>query len=550
MTGRPGARPPLRADAATTLPNRKMPYRTPEEELAAREAAVEAQLQVWRQHLPKLFTKLTRIPDLRRAGSVRHQIPVVLFYGLLLFVCQYASRREANRNATSPPLFAALHQVFPDITSIPHFDTVERLLRTIPAETWETVLRDRVTTLLRKHGVHQYLVQHRWVVAVDGSEKFARHQPFAPEALRQQFSDTTTRYRVYVVEAVLVVESGVTLPLTTVFAENDPAASPDTQQDCERKAFRRLARRLKEWVPRRRLLLVLDGLYPNGPLMTLCHQYHWDYLIVLPRDSLPQVWAEVEGLRRLDTAGEQRRAYHWGDRIQEFTWVNAILDAWREAGRTKSRRVHVALCHETWVDARGSHNTDWAWLSGQPLTAQTIVSRCNRAGRHRWAIEANFLVEKRHGDHFEHPFSYDWTALKGWHYLMKLAHLLNVLTLWTEVGAALREMRGYHDAIRSSGRPGPVVGFHPSFFVSGPSARSPPSGRRLSWPTNRFGRNGRLILHRAWCMAAISANYEGCCYVHPRILFSLSRHASALGTMNSNCNGVRLMVYSDGKIVV
>ena len=130
---------------------------------------------MWRQqHIPKLFAKLTHIPDLRRAGSVRRPITVVLFYGLLVFVFQYASRREANRNATSPPLFAALHQVFPDITSIPHFDTVERLLRTIPAETWEDVLRDRVTTFLRKHGVHQYLVQHRWVIVVDGSEKFAR----------------------------------------------------------------------------------------------------------------------------------------------------------------------------------------------------------------------------------------------------------------------------------------------------------------------------------------------------------------------------------------
>jgi hypothetical protein len=126
-------------------------------------------------------------------------------------------------------LWAAIHAVFPDIASVPHFDTVERLLRTISVETWDAVLRDRIPTLLRKPGVQQYLVQHQWVVAVDGSEKFAPHQPFAPEALHQQFSDTNTRYRVYVVESVLVVESGITLPLTTVFAENDPTAPPDHQ---------------------------------------------------------------------------------------------------------------------------------------------------------------------------------------------------------------------------------------------------------------------------------------------------------------------------------
>lgn len=98
MTARSGARPPLREGGATTLPNTKVPYRTLDEEQVAREAAVEAQLQVWRRHLPGLFKKVTRIPDLRRPGSVRHQITVVLFYGLLLFVFQYASRGESQRD--------------------------------------------------------------------------------------------------------------------------------------------------------------------------------------------------------------------------------------------------------------------------------------------------------------------------------------------------------------------------------------------------------------------------------------------------------------------
>lgn len=38
-------------------------------------------------------------------------------------------------------------------------------------------------------------------------------------------------------------------------------------------------------------------------------------------------------------------------------------------------------------------------------------------------------IEGIHGDHYEHAFSYDWTSLKGWHYLMRIAHFLNVLTL-------------------------------------------------------------------------------------------------------------------------
>ena len=86
-------------------------------------------------------------------------------YGLLLFVFQYASRREANREMTGPLLATILRTVFPDIESTPHFDSVERLLRAIPNDRVKEFLEDRVTTILNKHQIRSYLVDHGWVVA-------------------------------------------------------------------------------------------------------------------------------------------------------------------------------------------------------------------------------------------------------------------------------------------------------------------------------------------------------------------------------------------------
>jgi hypothetical protein len=34
------------------------------------------------------------------------------------------------------------------------------------------------------------------------------------------------------------------------------------------------------------ILLLLDGLYPTGPVMEQCRRYHWDYMIVLPQQCL------------------------------------------------------------------------------------------------------------------------------------------------------------------------------------------------------------------------------------------------------------------------
>src|SRR5256884_4419480 len=46
---------------------------------------------------------------------------------------------------------------------------------------------------------------------------------------------------------------------------------------------------------------------------------------------------------------------------------------------------------------------------------------------HRWAIEEGILVEKHLGYQYEHNFSYNWEAMRGYHFLMQIAHLLNAL---------------------------------------------------------------------------------------------------------------------------
>jgi len=235
---------------------------------------------VWRKHLPDLFARFARIPDPLQPRKVRHKAFVLLFYALVCFLFQYASRREANREATSPTLAAAFREVFPEIDSIPHFATVERFLETIPQETWESIVMSPIKKLMHHHKVRQHLRLGSWVVAIDGTQKFARRQPWDPKALRLTTRDGNALDRVYVLEAVLVSSDGLTLPLLSEFCENAVDASEDTKQDRELKAFRRLAKRLKPWCPRQRLLLVMDGLDPSGPVFQLCRQYRWGYMIV------------------------------------------------------------------------------------------------------------------------------------------------------------------------------------------------------------------------------------------------------------------------------
>ncbi|MBL8375855.1 transposase family protein [Accumulibacter sp.] len=70
------------------------------------------QARLLRQELPALLAQLERIPDPRDPRKRRHKLTVLLLYGLLMFVFQFSSRRETNREMTCPQFLANLHLLF------------------------------------------------------------------------------------------------------------------------------------------------------------------------------------------------------------------------------------------------------------------------------------------------------------------------------------------------------------------------------------------------------------------------------------------------------
>jgi DDE_Tnp_1-associated len=419
---------------AASVSNRLCPYSTEAEEQAAREEAVAGQLGVFRTLLPKLLKELSKIPDPRQPKKVKHKLTVVL----LSFVFQMASRREANRELSRPAFLAPLQALFPELESLPHADTLHRLLQEIDVQFWEDRHVELLRRWIRNKKFRRYLISQCYPIAIDGTQKLVRNGQWQAEQWlerrREGAEGEHVQQYVYVLEANRVFHNGVTLPLLSEFlsyAEGDP---DDHKQDCELKAFYRLTARLKAYFPRPPILLLLDGLYPNGPLMAVCHHYGWQFMIVLPAKCLPSVWEEVEALKpRLP---HHRKHQHWPGRQQQFWWVNDITYSYE--GDCKSLRVHGVGCEETCpeVDPESGElidkQTQHVWLSSQRLDPYNIHERCNLGARQRWGIETSLLVEKCQGYHYEHAFWYTWNAMKGYHYLMPLAHLVNALALATK----------------------------------------------------------------------------------------------------------------------
>lgn len=74
------------------LPNRISGYETVEEETKARQETVLEQIKLIRAKLPILLKALDKIRDFRNPKKIKHQLQVVLIYGMLAFLYQMASK--------------------------------------------------------------------------------------------------------------------------------------------------------------------------------------------------------------------------------------------------------------------------------------------------------------------------------------------------------------------------------------------------------------------------------------------------------------------------
>ncbi len=153
-------------------------------------------------------------------------------------------------------------------------------------------------------------------------------------------------------------------------------------------------------------------------------------MITLKKDKLRSVWEEFYALLDLEKTNEVKNT--WYDRSQTLRWVNGINYCYGNNGKNQLL-LNVVTCEETYtvVDEETGllkQKTDfYAWLSSKKITKENVATRCNLMGRSRWSVEEGILVEKKHGYNLEHMFSANWSAMKGFYYLMRVAHLLNNL---------------------------------------------------------------------------------------------------------------------------
>jgi len=368
---------------------------------------------------PPLFANVT---DPRNPQKILYPLASLAFAGIMMFLFQLKARRQIGlllRNGPSVIKFQALFGV----ESFPHGDTLEATFSNLETDQIQTVVTGMTETLIRQKVLYSYRLSGLYfIVAIDGTGTIRFNRRHCPYCLTRTQNGKTFYYHP-VLEAKLVTSNGFAFSLMTEFIENP--ADKATKQDCELKAFYRLADRLKARFPRLPILLSLDGLFAGGPTFDLCERYHWKFMIVLKDDDLPSVNEEFGALSPLQP--ENRLAWWTGKEVapikQTFRWVEDIAYVDSEK---KQHTLSVIECLETKPDKDGQRKTTkFKWVTNCHVSSKNVTTLSNDGGRMRWKIEnEGFNVQKRGGYALEHAYTNHPNSAKVFYFLLQIAHLL------------------------------------------------------------------------------------------------------------------------------
>jgi hypothetical protein len=358
---------------------------------------------------------LGQVTDTRVQERVVYARQFLTWMGLLLFILKLGSRRQVRFELNSPAALANLNRLAGCAQAkLPHSDTLEHFLGHVPPSAYHRLRRQMIQRLLRMKVLDDGRLFGHVLIVIDGTQQLTFRQRHCPHCLERTVGGQTQYYHP-VLEAKLVTPAGLALSVGSEFIENaDPHA---TKQDCELKAFQRLAPRLARDFPQLRICLGLDALYANGTALTICEQYGWKYLITFKPGSLPAVWQEYETLRKLCPQNRLVRRPAEGPQ-QTFAWVSDL--EYRD-DQNRPHRFHAFQCAEP----LGEKTRCFAWLTNFTLRAENVAALANRGGRLRWKIEnEGFNLQKNGGFALEHAYSTHPGPLKNWYLLLQIAHLI------------------------------------------------------------------------------------------------------------------------------
>jgi hypothetical protein len=366
----------------------------------------------------KLNKWIDEINDPRAEDQCVYKLRHLVWLGLVMFILRLESRRQLTaEKETESFRHNLLGLTETDEETVAHSDTVNYAMeRIVPAEI-EAIKVKMVKQLILDKRLDQFRLFGEFCIAVDGTGIFSFPEKHCDQCLKTEHSSGKVTWSHKMLEAKLVSENGFAMSVCSESIENPNGVYE--KQDCELKAFYRLADRLKSYFPRTPICLLLDSLYACKEVFRICKQNGWSFIIAFKEGSIPNLYAEV--VRKKAAFVENALTVSIDkNQAQNLSWAHHLTH--------DGFILHALFCKDIKPDK--NDETEWVWLTDRRPNADNVYELVNKGGRQRWKIEnQGFDEQKRHGFELEHLYGRAPNAWKNYYQIMQIAHIITQLII-------------------------------------------------------------------------------------------------------------------------
>ena len=357
---------------------------------------------------PELFSMFGKVKDPRHQSYVDYSARVMLGTMYYKSIAGIPSMQEMTRAFNDERICRNLYRfIGEDVKEyLPHGVTENEFLERLDPKELENIRQNIVYSLIRRKTFENARVFKKWQVIVDATELDEGYQKkndyYLSRCYNRNEENEFVKYHRSVLEAKIYFGDNLVCSIASETIENSDAYVNQTdeavKQDCESKAFVRLAAKIKKKFPRLPIIITADGLYVTKNVLQICREYHWDYIIRYKEGSASSIAKEYRALPEKETMGT------------DIEYQNKIM--------FNEFDVNLIYYREKRIIKGKEKETEFAWITSIEITKSNAKKIVN-AGRNRWKIENQGFNRQKHWQgNIEHACSFNERAQKN-HYLLE-----------------------------------------------------------------------------------------------------------------------------------
>lgn len=405
---------------------------------------------------PEFNQWLGKLTDARNQDMAIYSRGTLIWAGIIMMLTKQGARLKIGNQMRGDNFLENLKKLSgqSDLETAPHGDTAEYLYRRMKPQEAEELQVKMIRSLLRGRVLesHRLMIRSRggntrmdkyYLVAIDGVHTHSFDYEHCGGCLVKEDEKGKKTWMHYKLQASLVTESGLCLPLACEWIENELEYK---KQDCELKACYRIIKKIRVYYPQLNICVILDSLYAAGPVFEALKAARMEYMIVFKEGAMPQVWeygqwasrhlhAEETLIEQEETVVELRQQRNHQQRLirekprhEQRKVIKTVRYAWKSRLEhiDGKRTFNMLSCREVQDQ---EEKCDYTWLVSDGLNlCEETVKPLSRAGRCRWKIEnEGNNIQKNGGYRLEHLYSRDEVSMKIWHVILDIAHIINQL---------------------------------------------------------------------------------------------------------------------------